>query len=150
MKIYVDDLNQAGFCLPLGSVYHHGKLFIPGKGWCGRSHKGKALSQEQKTQIELEGQAKNLEMSSQTERERWSAAIYREVAIECLPRSVRMKEDTPGNHPDRMLPILDTKMAVVGGQIVHPHYSKPMPISRDQLCQQQLSITFLYRKDPEG
>ena len=37
-----------------------------------------------------------------------------------------MKEDTPGNHPDGMLPILDTKMAVIGGQIVHHHYSKPM------------------------
>ena len=37
-----------------------------------------------------------------------------------------MKEDTPGNHPDGFLPILDTKMAVIGGQIVHHHYSKPM------------------------
>lgn len=37
-----------------------------------------------------------------------------------------MKEDTPGNHPDGFLPILDTNMAVIGGQIVHHHYSKPM------------------------
>ena len=37
-----------------------------------------------------------------------------------------MKEDTPGNHEDRMLPILDTKMAVVGGQIINHHYTKPM------------------------
>ena len=37
-----------------------------------------------------------------------------------------MKEDTPGDHEDKMLPILDPKMAVVGGQIVHHHYTKPM------------------------
>ena len=32
----------------------------------------------------------------------------------------------PGNHPSGMLPILDTQMRVVDGQIVHHHYSKPM------------------------
>ena len=37
-----------------------------------------------------------------------------------------MKEDTPGNHPDGMLPILDMKMAIINGQIVHHHFSKPM------------------------
>ena len=37
-----------------------------------------------------------------------------------------MKEDIPGNHANGRLPILDTQMHVVDGQIVHHHYSKPM------------------------
>ena len=34
-KIYVDDHNQAGWCLPYGTLYTAGKLYIPGKGWRG-------------------------------------------------------------------------------------------------------------------
>ena len=37
-----------------------------------------------------------------------------------------MKEDTPGYHASGLLPILDTQMGVVDGQIVHHHYAKPM------------------------
>ena len=43
LKIYVDDLNQAGLCLPLGSRYTRGKLYIPGQGWRGRASPGEAL-----------------------------------------------------------------------------------------------------------
>ena len=37
-----------------------------------------------------------------------------------------MKEDVPVNHQDNLIPILDTKMGIVRGQIVHHHYSKSM------------------------
>ena len=37
-----------------------------------------------------------------------------------------MKEDVPSNHASKMLPILDTQMRMVDGQIVHHHYLKPM------------------------
>ena len=37
-----------------------------------------------------------------------------------------MKEDTLGCHASGFLPILDTQMGVVDGQIVHHHYVKPM------------------------
>ena len=43
-----------------------------------------------------------------------------------MPRCVKMKEDTPSNHSNGMIPILDTQMCVVDGQIVHHHFSKPM------------------------
>ena len=29
LKLYVDDLNQAGLCLPLGTWYSSGKIYIP-------------------------------------------------------------------------------------------------------------------------
>ena len=48
------------------------------------------------------------------------------IANEVGPLSIRMKEDVPGNHPKKMLPILDTQMRVVDGQIVHHHFSKLM------------------------
>ena len=126
LKIYVDDLNQAGYCLPTGSKYLEGKLYIPNKGWFGRSLPGRKLTEEQKTSLETEADIVNRQIHTQDDRERQSAQIYRQIANECRPRSVKMKEDTPGNHEDRMLPILDTKMAVVGGQIIHHHYTKPM------------------------
>ena len=63
---------------------------------------------------------------SQHLREQLSAEIYRQIANEVRPRSVRMKEDTPGNHQNGCLPILDTQMEVVDGLIVHHHFTKPM------------------------
>ena len=32
LKLYVDDLNQVGECLPLGSQYKEGTLYVPGQG----------------------------------------------------------------------------------------------------------------------
>ena len=43
-----------------------------------------------------------------------------------MSKDVRMVENVPSNHESSWLPILDTKMAIVGGCIVHQHYSKPM------------------------
>ena len=42
MKVYVDDLNQVGVCLPYGTKYCKGRLYIPGEGggWRGRAIKG--------------------------------------------------------------------------------------------------------------
>ena len=37
-----------------------------------------------------------------------------------------MKEDVPGNQVTKCIPILDTQMEVVDGQIIHHHFSKPM------------------------
>ena len=60
------------------------------------------------------------------EREAWSAAIFRSIANDLLPKSVRMKEDVPGAHPNGRLPILDTEVQILDGKITHFHYSKPM------------------------
>ena len=54
MKVYVDDLNQGVSILPYGTVYREGRLYRPGVGWTGRSWAGKALSKEEKDQIEEE------------------------------------------------------------------------------------------------
>ena len=40
LKVYVDDLNQVERCLPVGSRYEAGKLYIPREGWKGRSPPG--------------------------------------------------------------------------------------------------------------
>ena len=50
-----------------------------------------------------------------------------------------MKEDIPGNHPSGCLPILNTHMEVVDGQIVHHHYSKPMSSLEVTNCRSALS-----------
>ena len=72
----------------------------------------------------------NLQGASQIECERVLAAIFRTIANEMMPRCIRLKEDTPGNHSNGMIPILDTQMALVDGLIVHHHYAKPMASKR--------------------
>ena len=122
LKLYVDELNQAGLCLPLGTRYVADKLYIPGVGWRGRSRPGNGLEQNEIKQIERECNELYNTGGNQVDRERHSASIYRQIANGVRPRSVRMKEDTPGNHSNGCLPILDTHMEVVGGQIVHHHF----------------------------
>ena len=39
-----DDLDQAGYCLPLGTYYKSGKMYVPGSGWRGKSDRP-AISQ---------------------------------------------------------------------------------------------------------
>ena len=126
MKIYVDDHNQGYRALPYGSVYTNGKLYRPGVGWSGRAHKGKSISPDIKAQIESEANMKSLSEHNLTDRERDSAAIFRQIANEILPMSVRMVEHIPGNHSSGFLPILDTEMAVKEGKFIFRHYSKPM------------------------
>ena len=126
LKIYVDDLNQAGLCLPLGTRYARGKLYIPGQGWRGRASPGQALSYQEKKAIEDEGNAEKEAGGDQYLREINSAKIFRQIANDILPKTIRMKEDIPGNHSTKCIPILDTQMEVVDGQIVHHYYSKPM------------------------
>ena len=46
LKIYVDDSNQAGKCIPYGTKYHKGRLYIPKVGWKGRRIVGTVLSDE--------------------------------------------------------------------------------------------------------
>ena len=48
------------------------------------------------------------------------------LANDILPKSIRMKEDTPWNHSNQRLPILDTEMKMEGNLILHWHYRKPM------------------------
>ena len=84
LKIYVDDLNQAGYCLPYGSSYHNGRLYMPGLGWRGRSPPGFKMDQDTKLRIEQEANLKAQTGSTQEQREKDSAAVYRQV----LPRSV--------------------------------------------------------------
>ena len=69
---------------------------------------------------------KALSEHNMTDREHDLAAIFREIANEILPLSVRMVEDIPGNHPSGFLPILDTQMAVKDGKFLFKHFSKPM------------------------
>ena len=126
LKLYVDDLNQAGYCLPLGTWFKDGKIYLPGIGWRGRCRNGTRLSKEQMEEIARTAEEENARTHTVEDRERHSASIYREIANTIRPRSVRMKEDIPANHPSGMLPILDCQMAVVGGRIVHHYYAKPM------------------------
>ena len=126
MKLYVDDLNQAGYCLPIGSRYIKGKLYIPGIGWKGRSKPGQALTYLEKKEIENDCNNLNSLGGTQAVREKNSAEIYRVIANECKPKSIRMKEDIPANHDNGRIPILDTEMEVRNGRIIHYHYSKPM------------------------
>ena len=140
LKVYVDDLNQAGYCLPTGTTYTNGALYLPGQGWRGKAPPGKALGHDQRQAIAMEAERLSTRETTQEDRERASAAIYRQVANEVLPRSVTMKEDTPGNHPNKMIPILDTQMAMVDGQIVHHHYSKPMASLEVTLKRSVMSI----------
>ena len=84
------------------------------------------MTKENKEQMVRTAEEMAASNYSQGDRERHSASIYRQLANEVCPKSVRMVEDVPANHESGWLPILDTKMAVVGGCIVHQHYSKPM------------------------
>ena len=52
LKVYVDDLNQAGLRLPYGTQYIRGRLYIPGRGWSGRAPDGQAITKEEKKEIE--------------------------------------------------------------------------------------------------
>ena len=56
MKIYVDDLNQVGYCLPIGSRYTNGKLYIPGQGWRGRAARGQAIPPKRIKEIKCEAE----------------------------------------------------------------------------------------------
>ena len=117
LKIYMDDLNQAGWCLPLGTFYKDGKMFVPKVGWRGRFYQGKKLSKNEMEAIEVEAIRINNSNYTRDEREAWSAGIYKQIANEVMPDSVKMKEDTPGKHQNGLLPILDTKVYVKDGKI---------------------------------
>ena len=76
------------------------------------------LTNDEKKQIETEVDLKANSEGSQDDRKINSSKVYRLIVNECLPKGVRMKEDTPRNPPDKIFPILDTKMTVVDGH--HP------------------------------
>ena len=76
--------------------------------------------------IQYEAEKEANTFQTQEEREKRSAAIYRIIANEVKPRSIKMKEDIPYNHHNQLLPILDTQMGVVNGQVVFHHFSKKM------------------------
>ena len=80
LKLYVDDLNQVGYCLPIGTWYQEGKMYIPGRGWTGRSQNGCGLTQEELRMIQQEADKEANTFQSQEERERRSAALYRIIA----------------------------------------------------------------------
>ena len=48
------------------------------------------------------------------------------MADQIRPRSIKMVEDFPSQHEDKMLPILDMKVKITEKYIEHHHYSKPM------------------------
>ena len=98
-KRYVDDLNMATRAVPLNVdvVEREGRLEL----------------------VEVEGR-EGVEADAHT------AMVIRKVADSVRPRSIRMTEDYPSNHPDRRMPILDMKVNIYQGFIEHRHYSKPM------------------------
>ena len=140
LKVYVDDLNQVARCLPVGSRYIAGKLYVPGEGWKGRSPPGQAMSATRKKEIEQEADGQSREGSTRENQERNSAEVYRQIANEVLPRSIKMKEDVPANHRNGLLPILDTQMAIVDGMIVFHHYTKPMASKETILARSVMSL----------
>ena len=44
----------------------------------------------------------------------WKDRIFRLIANDMLLKTICMKEDIPGNHDSKCIPILDTQMEVVG------------------------------------
>ena len=68
----------------------------------------------------------NSQPHTREQKERHSAAVFWEIANQALPLSVKMVEDTPGNHPSGFLPILDSQMAVKDGRFIFKHYAKLM------------------------
>ena len=63
---------------------------------------------------------------TRTQEEHDSARVFREIANQALPKSVKMVEDVPGNHPSGFLPILDTQMVVSVGKFLFKHFTKPV------------------------
>ena len=70
MKLYVDDLNQVSHCLEYGSILYKGKIYIPGKGWRGRSQKGQKITTEGKERIERSADLEISKPHTQTDREK--------------------------------------------------------------------------------
>ena len=88
--------------------------------------KGFKLSKAEMDTIAKEAEEQHSTQHTRADRERHSAMVFRTIANEVVPDSVRMKEDVPANHPSGLLPILDTQVKMVGKTIIHHHFSKPM------------------------
>ena len=125
-KIYVDDHNQAGQCLPYGTMYHKGKLYIPKVSWRGRFNKGYKIDDNLKFDIEQRAEQMFMTQYTKYDREHWSATVYGDIANDCVPTSVHMKVDIPDAYDNGKLPILDTEVYISNGHIVHNHFMKPM------------------------
>ena len=108
LKIYVDDCNQAGKCIPYGTKYHKGRLYIPKVGLKGRRNLGTEPCDENTPGL-IQTEADRILETEYTERQRqeWSASVYRQIANDILPSSIRMKEDVPAAHANGKLPLLD-------------------------------------------
>ena len=127
----------------MGTRYIAGKLFIPGSGWKGKSPPGQKLTTEEKREIETEAKRQYTEGSTREDQEMKSAEIYRLIANEVLPKSIRMKEDVPSNHLDGLLLILDTKMRITSSGIEFHHYTKPMASMETVLARSAMSMSML-------
>ena len=79
--------------------------------------------------VGIEGEIKieeGIEEGTEEERVRNTARFYRVIAITIMPESIEMEEDVGCNHEDGYIPILDTKMRMHEGGIIHKFYAKPM------------------------
>ena len=85
-------------------------LFKPGIGWTGKSWNGHSLTVQEKTEIIEDSENELKTEHSLEDREKASAAVYRQIANTVLPRSIRMVEDTPHHHISGFLPILDMEI----------------------------------------
>ena len=98
LKVYVDDVNVVTEELPPGPRFIEGQLTI--------------IEEEVENDNTISGDIK-------------TAKVLQEVVNSILPY-LKFTVDSPSNHPDGWMPVLDLKVTVQGNQIQHAHYRKPM------------------------
>ena len=98
LKVYVDDVNVVTEELPPGTRFIEGLLTI--------------IEEEVENDNTISGDIR-------------TAKVLQEVANSILPY-LKFTVDSPSNHPDGWMPVLDLKVRVQGNQIQHAHYRKPM------------------------
>ena len=95
---------------PSRTYYSNGRMYRPRYGWSGKSYPENRINKTEKLEIERDSIERSERQVSRDIIEKESAEIYRRIANECLPSSIRMVEDVPSKHSTGKLPILDTVM----------------------------------------
>ena len=87
------------------------------------------MNKDAEIHVGMKGEIKieeGIEEGTKEERVRNTARVYRIIANTIMPESIEMEEDVGYNHEDGYIPILDTRMRMHGGGIIHKFYAKPM------------------------
>ena len=106
-KRYVDDTNMAGKEVPHNMVVT-------------KDSQGSMKLEERPVEEQV------LEQEEQEEPDMHTANIYKEIADNIMPKSVKMKVDAPSRHPTNKVPVLDMELWMQDNSIMFQHYSKPM------------------------